>query len=72
MLKYLTLPHISVYKRRWVRRIMIFVTLLPEILMACGHATKCVISGAYTWWHLPPVEELIAPVHEGEAEWDED
>ena len=32
MLKYIELPHVSTYKRRWVRRIMIVVTF-PQALV---------------------------------------
>jgi hypothetical protein len=49
MLKYITLPHVSTYKRRWVRRIMIIVTL-PQAFI---HANYMMIVGAIRWWRAP-------------------
>ena len=49
MLKYIDLPHVSVYKRRWVRRIMIVVTT-P---WALAHAVHDTFVGAAYWWKQP-------------------
>jgi hypothetical protein len=49
ILKYITLPHVGVYKRRWVRRIMIVVTTPQEIV----RAVYGVLWGAVYWWRQP-------------------
>jgi hypothetical protein len=43
------LPHMSTYKRRWVRRIMIPITIPQEIVRAIYH----VFYGAAVWWKAP-------------------
>jgi hypothetical protein len=58
------LPHITVYRRRWVRRIMICVHIPYELALAIAG----VFRGARFWWcqpdedltHLgPPTAEML-------------
>ena len=49
MLKYITLPHVSTYERRWLRRIMIIVSLPPELV----RVTYLTFSAARLWWKQP-------------------
>ena len=49
MLKYIELPHVGTYKRRWVRRIMI-VAAAPQELV---RAVYGVFRGAAYWWKQP-------------------
>jgi len=49
MLKYIELPHVSVYKRRWVRRLMILITIPQEVV----RAIYGVFLGAALWWKQP-------------------
>jgi hypothetical protein len=49
MLKYITLPHIATYERRWVRRIMIIVTA-PQAFVQANYGW---IVGAVRWWRAP-------------------
>ena len=46
ILKYLKMPHISYWKRRWVRRIMIVIALPQEIV----RAIYSVFWHAVYWW----------------------
>jgi len=43
------LPHVSTYKRRWVRRIMIVVSFPKAIFQAL----RGVFRGASFWWNQP-------------------
>jgi hypothetical protein len=47
------LPHVSVYKRRWVRRIMIVVTTPQELVRALAYTLSSVFAGAAHWWRQP-------------------
>ena len=47
MLKYFELPHISTYKARWLRRVMIAITIPQEIV----RAIYGVFCGAKLWWN---------------------
>jgi hypothetical protein len=49
MLKYITLPPVTAYKRRWVRRIMIIVTFPQELV----RVTYYTFVGAAFWWRQP-------------------
>jgi hypothetical protein len=49
LLKYIKLPHVSTYERRWLRRVMIFVTA-PQAL---AYAAYDVFRGAAYWWKQP-------------------
>jgi hypothetical protein len=49
LLKYIELPHMAVYKRRWVRRLMIPLTIPQEIV----RAIYGVFWGAAFWWKQP-------------------
>jgi hypothetical protein len=43
------LPHISAYKRRWVRRIMIVVTFPQGVVQVISG----LLSDAAYWWRQP-------------------
>ena len=49
LLKRIELPHVSVYKRRWLRRVMIVLTTPQEIARAVYHT----VLGAKYWWDHP-------------------
>jgi hypothetical protein len=46
LLKLIELPHITTYKRRWVRRVMIIVTFPQEAVRAVYHTGRL----ASLWW----------------------
>ena len=59
LLKYIELPHMAVYKWRWVRRLMIPLTIPQEIV----RAIYGVFWGAAFWWKAP---EGFGQVEHGE------
>lgn len=48
-IKWLELPHVSYWKNRWVRRVMIVLTLPQELI----RANYSVFAGAALWWKQP-------------------
>jgi hypothetical protein len=53
MLKYITLPHVCHYERRWVRRLVIVLTFPLEIARAIYVGVRSVCIGAVHWWRQP-------------------
>lgn len=49
MLKYIQVPHVSTYERRWARRLMIVVATPQELIRAVFNVFK----GAAYWWRQP-------------------
>jgi hypothetical protein len=52
-IKKFELPHLSTYKRRWVRRVMIVVTMPQEIARAIYH-TFSAAKACWNWGDTPP------------------
>lgn len=46
LLKYIELPHVGTYERRWMRRIMIVLTLPQELVRAVYGVFR---AAAYSW-----------------------
>ena len=49
LMKHIELPHVSTYKHRWLRRVMIVLTTPQEIVRAVYHT----FVGAKYWWVQP-------------------
>lgn len=57
-IKQFELPHISTYKWRWLRRVMIVVMMPQEVSRAIYHVICC----AKVWWNWDgPVRPPVAP-----------
>lgn len=57
LLKLFELPHISTYKRRWLRRVMIVLTLPQEVARAVYHTFAL----ARVWWKWDGISPPGAP-----------
>jgi len=57
LFKKLELPHVSIYKNRWLRRLMIIVMMPQEVARATYH----LCGEAKVWWNWDGVEPIGPP-----------
>lgn len=45
-----TLPHVSRYERRWVRRTMLLALVPVELVLSTLRIQADILKGAWFWW----------------------